>query len=517
MTLIDFFDRGLSLAKEAICLKEGSLSLSYTEVADWSHQIAWALHDSSIDRQSAIATYSPNNIWCYVAMLGIQRAGCIWVPLNARASIADTIAHLNRTKSVWLFYHTDHSAEIDEILAAVPTLKAAVCLNKADGHSTNLMDWVSPTKRTPFPLPKQDPSREIFRITSSGGTTGTPKAIIHNQVGCTTNVATFLSLYTYSERPQYLLCMPMTHSAGSMSFHILALGGTVHIMAKPDLDLMLDLIEQEKIHFLALTPTSIYTLLSRPDILKRDFSSLNYLFIGAAPLSADKLTQALKVFGPVITQSYGQTEAPTALTCMLPTDYEDIKNTPSLDYRLLSCGRATPFARIEIMSPEGHFLPTGERGEIVIRSGMVMQGYMNDDSSDNPNKFGWHHTGDVGYKDADGFIYIVDRIRDLIITGGFNVFPADVEQVIWSHPAVQDCAVIGVPDEKWGESVKAILQLKPGQSISEEQIIQFCREQLGPVKSPKTVEFWKSLPKSAVGKVLKKEIKHAVLQTLKKT
>ncbi|MDN4119875.1 class I adenylate-forming enzyme family protein [Alcaligenes endophyticus] len=493
------------------------MALTYTQVAQWSHQIAWALNASCINRQSTIATYSPNNIWCYVAMLGIQRAGCIWVPLNARASVADTIAHLNRTGSSWLFYHTDYRHEIDEFFAQVPTLKGAIAISDAHVPPTHLINWVDQECLKPFPLPEHDPSNEIFRITSSGGTTGTPKAIIHSQVGCTTNVATFLSLYKYTGLPNYLLCMPMTHSAGSMSFPILALGGTIHIMAKPDLDIMLEIIERETIHFLALTPTSLYTLLARPDIHERDFSSLNYLFIGAAPLSADKLSFALDTFGPIITQSYGQTEAPTALTCMLPQDYVEIKNTPSLQHRLLSCGRATPFARIEIMDSEGNLLPIEERGEIVVRSGMVMQGYMNDDSLENPKKFGWHHTGDVGYKDSEGFVYIVDRIRDLIITGGFNVFPADVEQVILSHPAVQDCAVIGVPDDKWGESVKAIVQLKPRHSVSEEQIIELCRAHLGSVKSPKSVDFWSHLPKSAVGKVLKKEIKSVVLQKLNKT
>jgi acyl-CoA synthetase (AMP-forming)/AMP-acid ligase II len=160
------------------------------------------------------------------------------------------------------------------------------------------------------------------------------------------------------------------------------------------------------------------------------------------------------------------------------------------------------------MSSTGELLPRGERGELVVRGGMVMQGYWNEQELDTgASKFGWHHTGDIAYEDEEGYFYIVDRVRDLIISGGFNIFPSEVEQVVWSHPAVQDCAVIGVPDEKWGEAVKAVVELKPGASATGEEIMALCKEKLGSVKAPKTVEFWDELPRSPLKKVLKKEIR----------
>jgi acyl-CoA synthetase (AMP-forming)/AMP-acid ligase II len=160
------------------------------------------------------------------------------------------------------------------------------------------------------------------------------------------------------------------------------------------------------------------------------------------------------------------------------------------------------------MDDDGNLLPRGERGEIVVRGNLVMKGYFNNpEATEEVSKFGWHHTGDIGILDEDGYIYIVDRKKDMIISGGFNVYPSEIEQVLWAHPAVGDCAVIGVPDDKWGEAVKAVIELKPGAAATEAEIIALCKEKLGGVKAPKTVDFIDALPRSAVGKVLKKDLR----------
>jgi acyl-CoA synthetase (AMP-forming)/AMP-acid ligase II len=164
--------------------------------------------------------------------------------------------------------------------------------------------------------------------------------------------------------------------------------------------------------------------------------------------------------------------------------------------------------RVEVMDDEGRLLPRGQRGEIVVRGGLVMKGYYkNPQATEEASTFGWHHTGDIGVIDEDGFVYIVDRKKDMIISGGFNVFPSEVEQVLWSHPAVQDCAVIGVPDEKWGEAVKAVVELKPGATAAADELIALAKDRLGGVKAPKSVDFVATLPRSPVGKVLKKDLR----------
>ncbi len=510
MNLIDFFDRGAMLSPHGLCLAEGDTRLDYAAVQRWTHRIAWALQAAGMPVQARIATLTPNHLWGYVALLGLQRARGIWVPLNGRSSVDDNIAHLRRTDAQWLFYLSEFEHLLPRIRAELPGLQGCVCLDAdgADG-TPGLQRWAAGPEVPPFPPGGPERRDDLFRITVSGGTTGAPKAIMQTQVGVECNVATCLALWHYDGPPRMLLTRPMTHAAGVNSLHVLALGGEIHLLRRTDLDEVLDTVERERIQVLSLAPTTIYSLLTRPDLRQRDFSSLRYLTFGGAPMSAEKLAEAIAVFGPILAQGYAQSEASTLLAAMTPQDYRAVLANPALRHRLRSCGRPTPFTQIEIMAPDGTLLPPGETGELVVRSGMVMRGYWGEDAARDAevSRHGWHHTGDIGHKDADGYVYIVDRIRDVIITGAFNVFPSDVEQVLWGHPAVADCAVIGVPDDHWGEAVKAVVELKPGARATADELIALCRQRLGGVKAPKSVDFWEHLPRSDVGKVLKKEVR----------
>jgi acyl-CoA synthetase (AMP-forming)/AMP-acid ligase II len=249
-------------------------------------------------------------------------------------------------------------------------------------------------------------------------------------------------------------------------------------------------------------------MLAHPDVRKYDYSSLDYFVYAAAPMSVDKLREAVEIFGPVMAQTYGQAEVPMICTYLSPEAHvEAIAGNQA--HRLASCGQPALLTPVEIMDDDGAMVPVGERGEIVVRGALVMQGYYRNPeaTAEATTADGWHRTGDIGLKDADGFVYIVDRKKDMIISGGFNIYPSEIEQVIWGHAAVQDCAVIGVPDEKWGEAVKAIVELKPGASADAADIIALCKSELGSVKAPKSVEFWDELPRSAVGKVRKKDMR----------
>ncbi len=230
---------------------------------------------------------------------------------------------------------------------------------------------------------------------------------------------------------------------------------------------------------------------------------------GAAPMAVEKLRRALEIFGPKMFQGYGQTEAPGSIAFLRLGDHYRNGEIAD-DNRLSSCGIPALMNTTAILDDAGNALPQGETGEICVRGDIVMRGYYKQ-----PEKTaeaiidGWLHTGDLGHIDAEGYLHITDRKKDVIISGGFNVYPSEVEQVIWSHPAVMDCAVIGVPHDSWGEAVKAVVELKPGASVSGEELIALCKEKVGSVKAPKTVDFVELLPRSPVGKVLKKDIRAA--------
>jgi acyl-CoA synthetase (AMP-forming)/AMP-acid ligase II len=317
--------------------------------------------------------------------------------------------------------------------------------------------------------------------------------------------------YPFNGRPAYLALAPLTHAAGVLCMPVLALGGRVVIMPKPDLGEFLRLIAAERITHTFLPPTLIYMLLQHPDLATTPLDSLQCFWYGAAPMAAARLEEALQKIGPVMAQLFGQTEAPMMVSMMSPREHFNADGSIA-QHRLASVGRPGPLVQVAVMDEHGTLLPVGENGEIVVRGSLVMLGYYKDEKATaEASRFGWHHTGDIGHLDADGFLYIVDRAKDMVITGGFNVYSIEVEQVLLQHPAIQDGAVIGLPDEKWGERVVAVLQPRPGQTPDAEDIKAFVKARLGSVKAPKQVEIWADLPRSKVGKVLKKEVRATLL------
>jgi acyl-CoA synthetase (AMP-forming)/AMP-acid ligase II len=256
-----------------------------------------------------------------------------------------------------------------------------------------------------------------------------------------------------------------------------------------------------------LPPTVIYRMLEVPGVSDRQLSSLRYLLYTAAPMSTEKLRRALEVFGPVMMEGYGQAEACVGISFMRPEEHF-VDGQVAPDSRLASCGRPYPMISLEIRDGEDRQVPMGESGEICVRGDLVMKGYYNaPEQTAKTIVDGWLHTGDIGHIDKDGYLFITDRKKDLIISGGFNLYPSEIEQVIWSHPAVQDCAVIGVPDEDWGEAVKAVVELNSGARLEPEELIKLCRSRLGSIRAPKSVDVIDSLPRSANGKVLKTEVR----------
>ena len=500
---IDFLDVGAASNPDATCLVDDGIAWSYQEVLARSNRVAHALRRRGV---ACAATLSPNDARGFVAILGVLRAEVLSIALNARSATRDNAAHLAMGGAQVLFFHSALAEEARRLQADVPTLTTLVCVDRAEKASPWLDEWCAGEPDMALAALDPDPLG-VYRITVTGGTTGSPKGVLHAHRQAVVNTRAFLEVLPYDVEPRYLLVAPMTHAAGLVAFHVLARGGEVHFRRRAEATDLLRTLAESRITTTVMPPTLLYDLLAHPDARRRAYPALRYLLVGTAPVSADKLREAVGIFGPVIGQIYGQSECPMA-AFLPPWTVAGAVADPALAHRLLSCGAPLPGTRLAIMDDAGRLLPDGERGEIVAQSEQVMLGYLDQpEATAASGAHGWHHTSDLGYRDADGFYYVVDRKRDLIISGGFNVYPGEVEQVIWSHPAVQDCAVVGVPDARWGEAVKAVVLLKSGASATADELIALCKAQLGSVKAPKTVEFWPELPRSPVGKVLKRVIR----------
>ena len=510
LTLIDFFDRGAAAFPARVCLKDERDAWTYAEVQRMTHQAARALHAAHVGPLDRVAVFSPNSAVAFAAVLSVFRAGAVWLPVNARNALAETIAYLRENGCTALFFGARHREDAKAIAAALPALKLVVGLEEPHGDMPAFGPWCAVQPATPVDVDIR--TGDVAIIKSTGGTTGKPKSVMISHRNMATMIANFLALMPSEAPPVNLLAVPMTHGAGNIALALLTLGATLVFLDRADPDRILATIAAERVTTLFLPPTVIYSLLARPDIRTHDYGSLRHMIYSAAPMSVDKLHEALEVFGPVMTQAYGQTEAPLLCTFMSPVEHL-LGDPAALRRRLASCGRATPFARVGIMDDEGRLLGCNEVGEIVVRGDLVMLGYHdNPAETEAASRFGWHHTGDVGMRDEAGYYYIVDRKKDMIISGGFNIYPSEIEQVLWGHPAVNDCAVIGVPDAKWGEAVTAIVELKPDATAEAQELAAYCRERLGSMKTPKRIEFWAELPRSNLGKVLKRDIRERFWQ-----
>jgi acyl-CoA synthetase (AMP-forming)/AMP-acid ligase II len=505
MRPIDVFDRGASRFPDRDFLIDTADRRTYRQSRVLTHRIAAALLRDNINPGDKAAVYSPNSARAFECVLGIFRAGCVWVPVNARNAPEENGRLLHHLDVRALFYHGSLENEVQVVRKLCPGISNFICIDASSDFAASFDEWIADISVDSHIDVAQDVS-DVVAILSTGGTTGASKGAVWGLRQFETQIANFYAAMPPRTTPVHLVAAPLTHAAGAFALLLTAAGATHVVLPKVEPLLILEAIQRERVSYLYLPPTIIYMLLAHPRVRDFDLSSLEYLMYGAAPMAVEKLKDAIDVFGPVMAQTYGQMEAPGFCTYLSPTDH--MSGLEENEKRLASCGRATLLTPVDIMDDNGKLLSVGEIGEIVVRGGLVMQGYYKDpQATADASRFGWHHTGDLGYKDEDGYFYLVDRKKDMIISGGFNVYPGEVEQVMWGHAAVQDCAVVGVPDERWGEAVKAVVELKAGATVSETELIKLCKERLGGVKAPKTVEFWPVLPRTSVGKVKKRDIR----------
>jgi len=511
MAIIDFFDRGWRINPTGTAYIQDDHRYSFDDVGELSCRIANALLAAGFPKETKGAVWAVNDVTAWTCTLGLWRANLCWIPVGARSPADENHYVLDAFDCEVLFFQKQFAPVVAELRSRLPKIRLWICIDAELPDfpgCRSLLDWVKdqPATRPEVAVDMDD----VVMLSATGGTTGLPKGVMNTHRSTQTFCAHFMigCPYGADELPVNLAAAPMTHTAGLLSVPCTARGGTVVVVTKPDPALLLAAIPKHRVTEFFLPPTVIYRLLDIPDLgAKVDLSSLRYFLYGAAPMSVEKLKRAIEVIGPVMMGGYGQTEAPASIAYLPPGEHF-VDGRLAADGRLSSVGRPNPLVRLEIMDDANVILPPGETGEICVRGDLVMKGYYKaPDKTAESIVEGWLHTGDIGHLDAEGYLHITDRKKDMIISGGFNVYPSEVEQVLWGHPAVQDCAVIGVPDEQWGEAVKAVVELNAGMQVDADELIALCKEKLGSVKAPKSVEFVDSLPRSPVGKVLKKDLR----------
>ena len=507
MRAIDYFDKSAELYPDRIAIVDGDQRYSYAETRAFSERIARGLWASGVQREDRVAIFSHNHPAVLFCMLGMVRAGAAWVPINFRNAADANVEFLNYSETTWLFYHSRFQEQVDDIRKRVPCMRHFIRIDAKAEDENSLEAFMDRGSAATIPdwADAHGNLEQLMGLVPTGGTTGPARGVRVTNLAWGTLMESAMRYWSCEDAVAVCLCTaPLSHAAGPVAFATFALGGTNVVLPGFDAGQVLWAMEHYRATHMFLPPTAFYAMLTHPDVEKFDYSSMRVFLLAGSPVSPDKFKKGVEVFGPCICQSYGQTEAPMILTFL---DARTAAAAARGDHpeRLRSCGRPTASVRVAIMDDNGNILPPHQPGEIVARGTLVTGGYFNlPDATADIRRYGWHHTGDVGYLDEDGYVYIVDRKKDMIISGGFNVYCTEVEAGIMALPQVQECAVIGVPDEKWGEAVKAIIVCRPGESLSEAEVIAHCKAKLGSVKSPKSVEFWPEIPKTPAGKLDRK-------------
>lgn len=448
------------------------------------------------------AVLSRNRLEVLFATNGLSFAGVVLTALHPMGSIDDYLYVIEDAQIDTLVYDADHYEDIAAgLVERAPQLKHFLALG--DGAvGKNILSASRGFEAKRLVAPAANPN-DLFRIAYSGGTTGKPKGIMCSQLSAVTSSMIQLMEWEWPNEIRHLVCAPLSHSGAAVLTSVLALGG--HMVVLPGFDPVgvMQAIEQHKITSVLMVPTMVIAMLDHPRFGEFDLSSLEVIFYGASAFPTARLKDAIEKLGQIFFQFYGQSEAPMSVTIMRRADH-----TPDDSVRLSSCGRPTQLVKVALLDDDMREVPDGEPGEICVRGPLLMTGYLNKPEETAAALAGdWLHTGDVAVKGADGFLRIIDRKKDMIVTGGFNVFAREVEDVLIEQAGVQQAAVIGVPDPKWGEAVKAVVVLKPGALVSAEELIAAVKSRKGAVQAPKTVEFIDALPLSPLGKPDKKTLR----------
>ena len=484
--------------------------LTWKAVNERSNRLANALVGLGCRKGDRVAILLYNCPEYVESIFACAKAGLIFVGINFRLSAKEIEYLLNDCKATALLLDPDFS-DIAERLKKTHSL-SYICTRD---NCTGALDYESMlASGSPYDPPGDQVSEnDPAEIYYTSGTTGLAKGVVHSHRARLQGAQTCVMDGELQHEDVYLLNVPaLCHTAGwvwTLAHFYVGASIVISRLRGFDPQNVLENIQNHAVTCIQLVPLTIMQLIEFPRIGDYDFSSLRLAFYATAPMPIRPLKKALDIFGNIFMQPYGLTETGPNITC-LRRNYHSIgeKMDAQTENRLKSCGRPCYGIFVKLVDENGKEVPPGTVGEIIVKSNDMMEGYWNNESETQKIiKDGWLYTGDLATYDEDFFIYLVDRKKDMIISGGLNIYPAEVERVIYEHPAVKQCAVIGVPDDRWGEAVKAFVVLQEGQRTAEEEIIAFCRQSLASYKKPKSVEFIEELPTNAQGKLLKRVLR----------
>jgi len=474
--------------------------LTYAELDRRANQVANGLIAEGLGSQARIAILAKNSPAFFELWFGGAKADVVLVPVNFRLAPPEVAYVVGDAGAEILFVGAEFYPVVERIAHELKSIRRIIALDGKHPSWTDYSAWLGAQSASDPLLPISPGHCAIQMYTS--GTTGHPKGAQLSHASLL--VLSHGALGEWHENDVNLVCMPLFHIGGSGWALLGFLRGIDTVLTRdPDPAAILRLIPEYRITKAFVVPALLLFMLQNPQCKTTDFSSLELIVYGASPAPIDLVRNARKVFGCDLAQVYGLTETTGAITYLPPEDHDEKSGE-----RLKSCGKPLAGIEIRVVDAAGKDVPTGEVGEIVTRSPQNMLGYWNQpEATGRAIRSEWFHTGDAGYLDKDGYIYIYDRVKDMIISGGENIYPAEVESALFAHPAVADVAVIGIPDEKWGEAVKAIVVKKPGAQVAPEELIEFARERIAHYKAPRTVDFVDALPRTPTGKILKRELR----------
>jgi fatty-acyl-CoA synthase len=477
---------------------QGDSIVSYAEAADKTSRIRRVLEGMGSKKGSCIGALSANSPDVWLVQAAAYLSGAMYTGLHALGSVDDHVQLCEDAEVDILVVHPKFADIGAEILARAASVKHLLTLGPA-AVGEDLLALCAQVE--PKTLTRGDAEEEdIAWLQYTGGTTGRPKAAMISHRAMVQQAFSLIASHRLPLDPRTLLATPITHAGVLPVLPTLLRGGTVVLQAGFNPEQWLAAVQTHRINYVFTIPTLLYALLDHGGLDRFDLSSLETVVYGASPMSPARIDDAQEAFGPILLQGYGQTECVGMATCLLPSEHDPANRT--------SCGRAVAGALVEVLDEDGQTVPDGTVGEICVRSRSVMSGYWKRPAETaEVLRNGWLRTGDMAYRSDAGFFHIVDRKKDMVISGGFNIYPREIEDVLADDPSVSMAAVIGVPDPKWGEAVKAFVVPRPGATPDTDALIASVRARKGPHHAPKSIEVVDQLPLTKVGKIDKKVLR----------